>query len=827
MMPLALLDAAFCWQITLALVQVGWLGIGIVGLALMSNWLLRKAPANCRYWANFAAMLFLALCLPVSFTVIRLTSSEPLDSFAPPVAASISPSISPSLAPSVASSEPSKIVSLLPARDVLPPDDRLTPSPAHTKTAAHHAESEPRDASAVPPNSQTSYGEFHQRDRSLAPYIATLYALGVVAMLFRLTVSVYGGQRLRAACRPVTDSRLLEIVTRQARRLGFRLIPALTCCHRVAVPMVIGVIRPVIVLPVAMIAGIPPEQFSAVLTHELAHLRRFDHLLILVQRILEAVVFFHPAVWYLTRRVQRERENCCDDLVLASGVDRLDFAQSLLRIAEFRLATASPRQTLAGLAVDGPNPSWLRRRIARLLDAGEEPGVRLTRSGLLTAVLAFLLSGAERVAPLQPCANGNVGTDTRHPCAYCRSGHCRSGYRCSRPKGGNRRKGGRRRRLGVRWPWRVVDGETGKPLSGVMVAAHIRKPSPPGYGRSVPHELLETFTFRSDANGRFFLVLPERLRKFSPVMVRVSAAHEGYATNIVSEEYEFRPEETVNQPTLELFEGVPLSGRILNPDGTPAVRLCIRCRTALVKQKTSSSQIIGYVWTYTDDGGRFKLTAPRRGITSIFLRPPKALRVMHTIGETRGSIADIRLESGLSIRGQVFDPASKPLSYVSVVIHPVGAGDGDFRAMTDAQGRFELPPQLPGEYLIQPVPDLVFDGQMPAEQLPESYRKYLLPEDDVCVQKPLPATFTDHKVTLLDGQPVPEVELKAVPHVTLRARFVDRHGNPAPPWSWDQVGGSLDGQRWEGRFQRVPGKPDTIKAIVPRGLKNVDVQALP
>lgn len=67
-------DAATCWQLTLALVHVGWLGIGIAAVAGATNWLLRKASADCRYWLNFAALLLLGLCLPVCFTAIRLTS---------------------------------------------------------------------------------------------------------------------------------------------------------------------------------------------------------------------------------------------------------------------------------------------------------------------------------------------------------------------------------------------------------------------------------------------------------------------------------------------------------------------------------------------------------------------------------------------------------------------------------------------------------------------------------------------------------------------------------------------------------------------------------
>ncbi len=217
--------------------------------------------------------------------------------------------------------------------------------------------------------------------------------MGVSAMLARLGLSIYGGQRLRAACQPVTDRWLLEIVAGQCRRLGLHLVPVVGRCERVAVPVVLGLLKPVILLPTTMLTGLNAEQLAVVLTHELAHIRRYDHLLIIVQRLIEAMLFFHPAVWYLSRCIHRERESCCDDMVLAAGWDRLVYCLSLLRVAELHLAGQQRRDQLAALAVDGEQPSWLRRRIARLLGLADMPAVRLTRTGLVLGLGLLLLLG--------------------------------------------------------------------------------------------------------------------------------------------------------------------------------------------------------------------------------------------------------------------------------------------------------------------------------------------------------------------------------------------------------------------------------------------------
>ena len=84
----------------------------------------------------------------------------------------------------------------------------------------------------------------------------------------------------------------------------------------VDVPSVIGTIRPVVLLPVAALTNLTPDQIEALLAHELAHIRRRDYAMNLAQTVAEALLFFHPAVWWMSARIREEREHCCDDVAV-------------------------------------------------------------------------------------------------------------------------------------------------------------------------------------------------------------------------------------------------------------------------------------------------------------------------------------------------------------------------------------------------------------------------------------------------------------------------------------------------------------------------------
>ena len=125
------------------------------------------------------------------------------------------------------------------------------------------------------------------------------------------------------------------------------------------VPVVIGYLRPVILVPVGLLAGMPAGQLEAVLMHELAHIRRRDYLANTLQTVVESFSFYHPATWWMSGVIRAEREKCCDDLVVDASGNAHEYAAALAALEQTRW-TANE----AVLAATGGN---LMKRIHRLL----------------------------------------------------------------------------------------------------------------------------------------------------------------------------------------------------------------------------------------------------------------------------------------------------------------------------------------------------------------------------------------------------------------------------------------------------------------------------
>src|SRR6202007_2795286 len=101
-----------------------------------------------------------------------------------------------------------------------------------------------------------------------------------------------------------------------------------------------GWLRPVILRPVAAIAALSPAQVDAILAHELAHIRRHDYAVNILQTIAETLLFYHPAVWWLSNRIRAEREHCCDDIAVALCGDPVEYAEALAELESHRMASA-------------------------------------------------------------------------------------------------------------------------------------------------------------------------------------------------------------------------------------------------------------------------------------------------------------------------------------------------------------------------------------------------------------------------------------------------------------------------------------------------------
>ena len=257
----------------------------------------------------------------------------------------------------------------------------------------------PRAAAAEAPESGGVARAFRAGAARLAPWIVPAWMCGVLLLSARFLAGWNAARRLPLKGVRPAPAVLKALLERLRVRLGVNRRVLLLESARVDVPTALGVLRPAILLPVFAVTGLSPEAIGAVLAHELAHIRRHDYFVNLLQTAAETLLFYHPAVWWVSRRIRIERENCCDDLAVAATGDSRKYVRALVVLEEIR----APRQTAPGpvVAADGGS---LWRRIARLLPASSSPSLSLAEdaprwlAGLLALAMLAMVGAAARAS---------------------------------------------------------------------------------------------------------------------------------------------------------------------------------------------------------------------------------------------------------------------------------------------------------------------------------------------------------------------------------------------------------------------------------------------
>jgi TonB family protein len=214
-------------------------------------------------------------------------------------------------------------------------------------------------------------------------WILPLWACGVFIFSLRLLWSYREVSALRRSGAPAEDS-VIETVSRLAAKLGVERPVHVMLSPLAGSPSVVGWMRPVILLPVGTLFGLTPEQLEAVIAHELAHIRRYDYLVNVVQMLVETLFFYHPAVWWISRRIRIERELCCDDIAVASCGDAVSYARALTMLERIRL-----HPSFAVGADDGP----LMYRVQRLLGVAPREFAPSRISALAAIAIAVVCFG--------------------------------------------------------------------------------------------------------------------------------------------------------------------------------------------------------------------------------------------------------------------------------------------------------------------------------------------------------------------------------------------------------------------------------------------------
>jgi beta-lactamase regulating signal transducer with metallopeptidase domain len=213
-------------------------------------------------------------------------------------------------------------------------------------------------------------------------WLAAAWALGVLALSLRLAIGWVRLHQTRRAARDVIEQPWQRTLATLSERLRISRPVRLLHSAGQQAPMVMGWLRPVILLPATAMTGLTPAQFEAVIAHELAHIRRHDYVVNLVQTVVETLLFYHPAVWWLSNRIRGEREHCCDDIAVEVCGDAAGYARALTELEELR---GSPRPAVGA---GGPLLSRIRRLVYPL-----EPRVDVRASWLAAGLVLAVLLG--------------------------------------------------------------------------------------------------------------------------------------------------------------------------------------------------------------------------------------------------------------------------------------------------------------------------------------------------------------------------------------------------------------------------------------------------
>jgi len=318
---------------------------------------LRRRSAGVRYVAACAALAAMLLAPIVTYSIGFKGSAA--ETVIDDLESESAPLLRPTLAQAATDTSavaPNDIASSVGSVDLEPPATALTPS----------------IALPVAP-SQSLADKCRSVMSPWMPWLALVWLLGVAFLSVRNFGGWFIARRLKFVGTTPAGKRLADRMGALVARTRVAVPVQLLVSSLTQVPLVIGWFRPIILLPMACFSGLTPQQLDAVLAHELAHIRRYDYLVNLLQTIVETLLFFHPAVWWISRRIRIEREHCCDDVAVAVCGSRVEYAEALASLERQRAAVGP------AMAARDDRDNTALARVRRILGVATEHGVRRTR----------------------------------------------------------------------------------------------------------------------------------------------------------------------------------------------------------------------------------------------------------------------------------------------------------------------------------------------------------------------------------------------------------------------------------------------------------------
>ena len=233
----------------------------------------------------------------------------------------------------------------------------------------------------VPPSPNRSAGA-----TGWSEWVVLVWFAGVAACSIRLAAGWHLTGRLLKSSDASAPRDVADLFEDMLGRLDLARPVRLLVSGHIDSPLVVGWLRPAVLLPVTALTGLDASQLRAVLAHELAHIRRYDFAVNLLQRCVESLLFYHPGVWWLSARIRAEREHCCDDLAVRVCGDPVTYARALVELERSR--GGAPALAMAATGGD------LTRRVRRILGRDVAGGEWVEGVAMSALVVAMLVAGA-------------------------------------------------------------------------------------------------------------------------------------------------------------------------------------------------------------------------------------------------------------------------------------------------------------------------------------------------------------------------------------------------------------------------------------------------
>ena len=216
------------------------------------------------------------------------------------------------------------------------------------------------------------------------PLVVTFWFVGFIIFSLRFIGGALYVQRLKTTGLHSLDNAWHNRLNYLSSKLHLTLAVQIFESTQINVPITIGHLKPIILLPLGMISGLPQDQIEAIISHELAHIKRYDFLINMIQTFIETLFFYHPVVWWFSSLINSERENCCDDIAIQTCGDAMSYSKALYNIQQMK----KNESALAMAAIGKKNQ--LYRRIIRMNTKNKNIayGVRLAAFAVLLTAMA-------------------------------------------------------------------------------------------------------------------------------------------------------------------------------------------------------------------------------------------------------------------------------------------------------------------------------------------------------------------------------------------------------------------------------------------------------